>query len=143
MNTEFQLYKKAKQNRNLTLLCMCLINIIHGFYGFYIVFVSIQDVSILNYYGSILNLIPLYFWCHFDAQLRNFRISSVRVWIVLFAIIGVPLYFWRTRNRRRFFLNIGGLWLFLLPIFLSFAAFFLASIIHQWFFFSPLFSPLR
>ena len=126
MQTDAQPSGKAKQNRNLALLCLCLIQIIFGVCA---VFILIKYIDTLGFISSILSLIMLYCWCHFDAQLRNFRISSIRAWIVLFAIIGIPLYFWKTRNRRQFLLNIGGLWLLLLPVALSLVAAFLTDLV--------------
>lgn len=119
MQADSQSSRKTKQNRNLTFLWLCLINVLSGVCE---VLIPRNYIDILNFISSILSLIMLYYWCHFDAQLHNFRISSIRVLIILFAIIGIPLYFWKTRTRKQFLLNIGGLWLFLLPVVLSLVA---------------------
>jgi hypothetical protein len=128
MQTDAQLSRKAKRNRTLALLFLCLIEMV---FGVCTVFIPIKDINTLSFISSILSLFMLYSWCHFDAQLRNFRISSIRVWIILFAIIVIPLYFWKTRTRREFLLNIGGLWLFLLPVTLGLVAEFFTDIVSR------------
>jgi hypothetical protein len=128
MQTDAQLSGNAKRNRNLALLFLCLIEIV---FGVCTVFIPIKDIDTLSFVSSMLSLFMLYSWCHFDAQLRNFRISSLRVWIILFAIIVIPLYFWKTRNRRQFLLNIGGLWLFLLPVALGSVAELFAHLVSR------------
>jgi hypothetical protein len=43
----------------------------------------------------------VFFWCKFDAQERNASLPRWnRVLIVVIAIIGVPIYFFRTRSTR-------------------------------------------
>jgi hypothetical protein len=128
MQTDTQPSRKAKQNRNLALLCLCLIQIVLGVCDG---FIPTKYIDTLGFILSILSLIMIYSWCHFDAQLRNFSISSTRVWIILFTIIGIPLYFWKTRNRRQFLLNIGGFWLFLLPEALGLVAAFLTDLVSR------------
>ena len=71
-------------------------------------------LSLIAIVMPLLAIASVYFWIIYDARLRNYRIPKyVKFIIILFGIIGVPIYFWQTRNVKGFIINIGGLWLFI------------------------------
>ena len=66
--------------------------------------------DIINICCALFSLAWLYLWICHDAQIRNFRISkTVKYLIILVALVGVPIYFWRSRSSREFWFNLGGL----------------------------------
>ena len=63
-------------------------------------------------------LILVLLWCSFDSGVRRGRLgirSAEGCLIVLFGIIGIPAYFWRTRTPKEFFISLGGLFLYIIP----------------------------
>ena len=89
--------------------------------------------NILSLIGIIMPLLAIaaiYFWLIYDAKLRSYRIPKyVKFIIILFGIIGLPIYFWQTRNIKDFIINIGGLWLFLYYYLIYSIAIYLTAII--------------
>jgi hypothetical protein len=69
---------------------------------------------------GIILVIPLYWWLQLDSnQYPELNLSTVKVWAGLFALIGLPLYFIKTR----------GLSGSLVPIVLSVVAFGLSTVL--------------
>lgn len=119
MQDESRILKRAKQNRDLIFYLLCLLQIVLGVLAN---FIPENNSNAFELVSTILTIILLYSWCHFDARLFGFSISHLKYLIILLAIIGIPIYFWQTRTMRQFFLNIGGLWILLLPIILNYIA---------------------
>ena len=70
-------------------------------------------ISILRILMSFVAIAIIYYWIIYDAKLHDYRIPKyLKYIIILFAIVGVPIYFWQTRNFKDFCYNIAGLWLF-------------------------------
>lgn len=86
--------------------------------------------EIVNLVCAILSVVWLYLWIYHDAKLRNFKISkTVKYLIILVALIGVPIYFWRSHSHREFWFNLAGLWLFVIYAVAFDAAYFFASLV--------------
>jgi hypothetical protein len=109
MNLEL---KNLKYKRNRTLFLLGLLGIISGFSNA----VLYNQPQLLEYSSIVASLIAIaiiYYWIIYDAKVRNYRIPKyLKYLIILFSIVGVPIYFWQTRSFKNFFLNLGGLWLF-------------------------------
>lgn len=112
MNNENVKEEKFKKKRNNYLLLLGLWAAIGGCLNawFYDSDRLVYTLGILNSLGAIA---LIYFWIIYDAKSRSYRIPQlVKYLIILLSIVGVPIYFWQTRNIKDFCLNIGGLWLF-------------------------------
>ncbi len=71
-------------------------------------------MDIISILVSIVAIAIIYYWVIYDAKLRNYRIPKyVKYTIILFSIVGVPIYFWQTRSFSNFCLNLAGLWIFI------------------------------
>lgn len=76
-------------------------------------------IDIISIAISIVAIIIIYCWVIYDAKLRNYRIPKyIKYIVILFSIIGVPIYFWQTRSFKDFCLNFAGLWLFIYHYFI-------------------------
>ena len=108
-NIEFEMIKK----RNLSLLLLALVAAITGF----IDALSNHNgltISILRLVMPLIAIATIYYWIVCDAKLLNYRLPRyIKCIIILFGIIGVPIYFWQTRNFKKFCFNLGGLWIFI------------------------------
>ena len=106
------LKEEFKKKRNNYLLGLCLLAAIGGCLNAFLYDRDrlVYTLGILNTLGAI---ILIYLWIIYDAKFRSYRIPQyIKYIIVLIGLIGVPMYFWRTRNTKDFWINIGGLWLF-------------------------------
>ncbi len=71
-------------------------------------------ITIFRLLISLIAISIIYFWIIYDAKIRNYHIPKyIKYTIILFGIIGVPIYFWRSRSFKSFCLNLAGLWLFI------------------------------
>ena len=63
--------------------------------------------------GAVLSLVLVYWWFRLDAMQRRFRYGSpMVVLVVAFSIIGLPVYFFRSRGLKRGLAAVG--WMLLL-----------------------------
>jgi hypothetical protein len=63
--------------------------------------------------GAVLSLVLVYWWFRLDAMQRRFRYGSpMVVLVVAFSIIGLPVYFFRSRGFKRGLAAVG--WMLLL-----------------------------
>lgn len=91
-------------------------------------------ISLVRLLMPLLAIATIYYWIIYDARLRSYRIPKYTKYIIiLFGLIGVPIYFWQTRSLKDFWLNLAGLWLFIYYCFIYYisvviTAFFLVSI---------------
>lgn len=61
---------------------------------------------------AVATMFPMLRWCFLDANERNLRLSRfMQLFIVLFALLGIPIWFLRTRGIRGF-VSIGWMLLF-------------------------------
>ena len=120
---------KNKKRRDRTLLFFGLSAIVAG----YLTVLFAQQENLLNLLSilmSISSICLLYYWVIYDARLRNYRIPKwIKYLIILITIIGLPIYFWRTRSIKDFCLNIGGYWLIVFYSFCYLAAAYLTTIL--------------
>ena len=108
-NIEFETIKK----RNLSLLSLAIVAALTGFIDAFSNNSGLA-ISILRLLMPLIAIVTIYSWIIFDAKLLNYRLPKyVKYIIILFGIIGVPIYFWQTRNLKKFCLNLGGLWMFI------------------------------
>ena len=81
---------------------------------------------------ALIAICLIYFWIYYDAQARSFRNPKlIRYLIILIGIIGVPIYFWKTRNFNNFCLNLGGLWLFFAYSLIYYGSLFVATLVFS------------
>ncbi len=79
---------------------------------------------------ALIAICLIYFWIYYDAQARSFKNPKlIRYLIILIGIIGVPVYFWKTRSLKNFCLNLGGLWLFMGYSLIYYGSFFVAALV--------------
>ncbi|MEL6580116.1 MAG: hypothetical protein AAFQ14_10205 [Cyanobacteria bacterium J06621_12] len=72
-------------------------------------------ISIVNILCNLMAIAGIYLWVYHDAKIHNFKISTVvKYLVILVGIIGIPIYFWRSRSSKDFWFNLGGLWLFII-----------------------------
>lgn len=104
---------EAIEKRKLFLVLLGIAGLLNG--GFTAYFYSQESlVSIVGICFSLIAISLIYFWIYHDSRARNYKTPKLtRYLIILIGIIGVPIYFWQTRNLKDFCLNLGGLWLFL------------------------------
>jgi len=105
-------FKETRSKRNITLFSLGTLAVFSGFSEALLY----SNELLLKYSAIITSLIAIaiiYFWIIYDAKLHKYRIPKyIKYTVILFSIIGIPIYFWQTRNLKNFVLNIGGLWLF-------------------------------
>ena len=71
-------------------------------------------ISIVRLLMSLIAIAIIYYWIVYDAKLYDYRIPKyLKYIIILFAIVGIPLYFWQTRSFKAFCYNLAGIWLFI------------------------------
>ncbi len=112
MNGKKNAVRKYKQKRNNYLLLLGILAAIAGLF-----------TAILAYYQSTLlpsarivftfaAVISIYLWIVYDAKIHNYSTPQyLKILIILLPFLGLPIYFWHTRNFTNFLINIGGLWL--------------------------------
>jgi hypothetical protein len=77
---------QLKRNRNFALLALSLIQIMVGVFD--VIFYGNENSTYtLTIITSLASIIAIYYWCFFDSQLHNFRISS-RLRVVIIYTIG-------------------------------------------------------
>ena len=122
---------KHKRNKSLLLLGItaAITGIINSF--------TENNGLVISFIRLLLPLIAIaivYFWIIYDAKMHQYSIPKyIKYIIILFGVIGIPIYFWKTRNFKDFCLNFAGLWLFIyyyfvFYIFAVITAFALASL---------------
>jgi hypothetical protein len=81
--------------------------------------------------GALLSLALVYWWFRQDAMQRRFRYGSPTVVLVVaFSIIGLPVYFFRSRGLRRGLVAVGWMLLLILTAGLAeFAGEYLGAVI--------------
>ena len=73
--------------------------------------------------SSLILIVLLLLWCSFDSAVRRRRFRFTEgLLIVIFGLVGIPAYFWKTRTRQEFFISLGGLFLYIIPAVTSFLA---------------------
>ena len=113
MNRQNPEFRKIKNKRNLTLFWLGIAALITGFINAFTNNIGLP-ITMVRLLMPLVAIAIIYYWIIYDARLRNYRIPKyVKYIIILFGIIGVPIYFWQTRNFFQFCLNIGGFWLFI------------------------------
>ena len=116
-------------------LCLWALMVLGVLLGFLMVFVeegSNQDSVIGFLFGVIFTLFVL-FWCHYDAWDRGFKLGrGLALTIVLLMVVGLPVYFFRSRGASEGWLACLKAILFLLLIMLIAV---IAALIGSLFFF--------
>ncbi|MCC0179483.1 hypothetical protein I4641_21215 [Waterburya agarophytonicola K14] len=104
--------EKIEQKRNKTLLFLGLLGVASGFIDA-LLYDNQKLLEISSIVSSLIAIALIYFWIIYDAKIHRYRIPKyIKYLVILFSVIGVPIYFWKTRKFSNFILNIGGLWLF-------------------------------
>ena len=107
--------QQNKRNRALAFVAIILLEVVSAILNT----IYHSDAKFLLF--SVVITTICYVWllleyCRFDSRTRRYRFKfRDGIWIVMFAIIGVPLYFWRSRSRSEFFKHVGGLYLVTMP----------------------------
>ena len=66
----------------------------------------------------VANIVAIIYWCNVDAEERNFDFTlGQRIFIVLFALIGLPYYFVKSRGVRNGLISTGYAFLFWLSMY--------------------------
>lgn|GEM_PF-3059867 len=102
---------KFKRKRNNYLV---LLGLLAAIAGCLTASLSEQDqlVSAIGIISTLGAIILIYLWIIHDAKIYNYPIPKyLKILIILLPFLGLPIYFWQTRNITNFCLNIGGFWL--------------------------------
>lgn len=114
--------------KNICLLVMLVVNALCGAL-FSLVPEEAGLDEVFTIVDMVLILVPLLVWCVYDGAERAYRPSkALLILIILFAAIGLPVYFFRTRGAiRGFFAIVLAAAFFLLLMIVSCAAAFAAA----------------
>ncbi len=117
------------KKRNLVLGLIGTAGTVNGFLT--ACFYSRQNVvNIIEICFALIAICLIYFWIYYDAKARSFRNPKlIRYLIIFIGIIGVPIYFWRTRSWKNFCLNLGGLWLFMVYSLIYYGVFLVTALV--------------
>ena len=90
--------RRSGTAKNTCLLVMLVVNALTGsLLGLVPEDAGLDDV--LSIANMILTLVPLLLWCVYDSAEKAYRLSKgLSILIILFAAIGLPVYFFRTRG---------------------------------------------
>ena len=113
MNDKNLALNRIKNKRNRALFLLAGIAAIAGFTD---AFGNNEGwlISTIRLLLPLVAIITIYYWLTLDARLLNYRIPKyIKYIIILFGIIGIPIYFWQTRKFKDFCFNLGGLWLYI------------------------------
>ncbi len=111
------LTKRYESYRRLTFLLLITSQIVFGILD--VIFYYQKEVLFFFLIVSVfISVILILLWCSFDSGVRRQRLGlrfNEGFLIILFGIVGIPTYFWKTRTRREFFISLGGLFLYIIP----------------------------
>jgi hypothetical protein len=71
---------------------------------------------------TVVTMVCVYVWCRVDAQSTSKPVGRWPLWVALFTPVALPLYFFRTRTKRRALISTGKAVAFYVGITLLFFA---------------------
>lgn len=114
------LIKQNKQHRRFVFIALVVFS---AFFGIFDVLFYIKPEIWLYFYiaNFAITIYLILLWLKFDNVIHNRRLRFSQGLAVAFVgLIAIPIYFWNTRTPKQFFVSLGGLHLYLIPLIIQY-----------------------